>query len=107
MRLGAEPLSEGVISGINGAIVGWAKYYGIPAVVVLGETWAPIVEFDEIDYRAAKRVVEVIASYLGLSVDTEYMNVLADRVEKKILKAISQAMKVSGAPEKKPPKEVM
>ncbi len=107
MKLGAEPLNEGVISGINGAIVGWAKYYGIPAAVVLGETWAPIVEFDEVDYRAARRVIEVIASYLGLSVKTDYLNELADKVEKKILKAISQAMKIGGAPEKKPSKEVM
>ncbi len=107
MKLGAEPLNEGVISGINGAIVGWARYYGIPAAVVLGETWAPIVEFDEIDYRAAKRVIEVIASYLGLSVDTRYMNELADKVEKRILKAISQAMKISSTPEKRPSKEVM
>jgi len=106
-KLGAEPLNEGVISGINGAIVGWAKYYGIPAVVVLGETWAPIVEFDEVDYRAASKVIELIAKYLRISVDIEYMNELAGKVEKKILKAISQAMKIGGAPEKKPPKEVM
>ncbi|MCD6428670.1 MAG: PAC2 family protein [Desulfurococcales archaeon] len=107
MKLGAEPLNEGVISGINGAIVGWARYYGIPAAVVLGETWAPIVEFDEVDYRAAKRVIEVIASYLGLSVDTGYMIELADSVERKILKAISQAMKIGSGPEKRPSKEVM
>ena len=106
-ELGAEPLNEGVISGINGAIVGWAKYYNIPAVVVLGETWAPIVEFDEVDYRAARRVIELIANYLKVSVDTKYMNDLASKIEKKILRAISQAMKISGAPEKKPPKEVM
>jgi len=91
VKLGAEALNEGVITGINGAIVGWASLYDIPGVVVLGETWAPIVEFDETDYRAAKRVIEVIANYLNTKVDVSYMDGLANTVEGKVLTILKQA----------------
>ncbi len=91
VSLGAEPLNEGVITGINGAIVGWASYYGVPAAVVLGETWAPIVELDETDYRAAKRVVEVISKYLGIESDTHYMDVAANSVEGRVVTILKRA----------------
>ncbi len=101
VKLGAEPLNEGVITGINGAIVGWASYYGVPAAVVLGETWAPIVELDEIDYRAAKRVVEVISKYLGVKVDTHYMDVAANSIEGRVVAILKRAAPEKGKEERR------
>lgn len=106
VSLGAEPLSDGVITGINGAIVGWAKYYGVPAAVVLGETWAPIVEFDETDYRAAKRVIEVLGGFMGIRADVGYMDSLANAVEGKVINLLRRAAK-PGKPAPEERKEVL
>ncbi len=86
--LGGEVLSEGLVSGINGAIVGWATYYGIPAAVVLGETWSAIVELDDIDYRAAAEVVKIMSKFMGVPEDTEYMLRNADLIEERIATAL-------------------
>jgi len=107
VSLGATPLNEGVISGINGAIVGWSSYYGIPSAVILGETWAPIVEFDEVDYRAAKYVIELVAKYLSEKIDTSDLDLLANGVEGRVIKALSQATKLSKISKKEPPREIM
>lgn len=80
-RLGAQVLTNGVISGINGAIIGWADYYNIPAVTLLGETWSVIVDTNMTDYRAAKAVLNVLNKYLGLNLDLRELDAKANEVE--------------------------
>jgi len=91
--LGAQPLANGVVSGINGAIVGWASYHDIPAAVLLAETWEPIVQTDEIDYRAAKHLVNIISKYLGIELDTSTLDYMANQVESKVLELMRKSFK--------------
>ncbi len=90
--IGAVALRGGVISGINGIIVGWSRYYGIPGAVLLGETWAPIVEVGEADFRAAKYVVDVLGRFLGVELDLSELDDYATGVEKRIETAIARAV---------------
>lgn len=102
-QLGAQLLNTGVISGINGAVVGWASYYDIPAAVLLAETWDAIVQLDEIDYRAARCLVQIVGKYLSVEVDVEALDRLADSIEERVLdlisKSIRQQVSVKKAPE--------
>jgi len=93
LSLGAQQLSSGVVSGVNGAIVGWASYYDIPAAVLLAETWEPIVQADDIDYRAAKYLVSIISKYLGMEVDTSILDHMANQVEGKVLELMKKSFK--------------
>ncbi|MCD6324503.1 MAG: PAC2 family protein [Desulfurococcales archaeon] len=104
--LGTVTLDDGVIMGINGAVIGWARYYSVKGAVLLGETWATIVEFDETDYRAAKAVVEVLRKYLGVEIDSDELEVLAQKTESRIKEALTRLTKVQ-MPEQKSRKEVL
>ncbi|RLG88919.1 MAG: hypothetical protein DRO18_00445 [Thermoprotei archaeon] len=83
-KLGAQVLNEGVISGINGAIIGWAGYYDIPAVTLLGETWSVIVDSNMTDYRAAKAILKILCRYLNLDLNLSELDMRANDVESKI-----------------------
>jgi len=90
---GATPLSEGVISGLNGIMVGWAKIFGIDGVCILGETWRSIVELNYIDYRASKLILDIINKVWGLGVDAEELEEKGKNIEREvelILKSFAQ-----------------
>ncbi|MDW7969185.1 MAG: PAC2 family protein [Sulfolobales archaeon] len=93
LKYDAQLLQSGVVSGVNGAIVGWASYYDIPAVVLLSETWEPIVQVDEFDYRAAKHLLLLLGKYLNYDVNTEVFDSMADQVEGKVAEMISRSLK--------------
>ncbi len=94
-NVGGEVLNEGVITGVNGVIVGWAGYYGIRGAVALGETWSAVVEFDETDYRAVKAVISLLNKYLNINIDPEPLTSLATVVESRINAAIAQMSRVA------------
>ncbi len=104
--LGTYPLDDGVIMGINGAVIGWGKYYGVKGAVLLGETWAPIVEFDETDYRAAKAVVDVLRKYLSIDLDSTELEMLAQKTEERVKEALRRIAK-GRVPEQRSRKEVL
>lgn len=81
---GATPLNEGMISGMNGVIVGWAKAYNMNSVCVLGETWRSIVEMNYIDYTAAKIIVDLLSRVWKLDIDTEELETRGKSIEKEI-----------------------
>ncbi|MEM1982824.1 MAG: PAC2 family protein [Sulfolobales archaeon] len=93
LKLDAQLLKSGVVSGINGAIVGWASYYDIPAVALLSETWEPIVQVDEFDYRAAKHLLILLSRYLNYEVDTKIFDSMAEQVESKFAEMIAKSLK--------------
>lgn len=106
--LGGNLLEEGVITGVNGIIVGWASYYGIKSAVMLGETWSTIVEFNEVDYRAVKSVVDLLRSYLKIKIETEDLLSQAEIVESRIKATLSQMSKLMGkGVEKRESREIM
>jgi predicted ATP-grasp superfamily ATP-dependent carboligase len=107
-NLGGNILEEGVITGVNGIIVGWASYYGIRSAVMLGETWSTIVEFNEVDYRAVKSVVDLLKSYLKIKIPTEDLLSQAEMVESRIKAALSQVSKLMGrGAERRESREIM
>ena len=102
---GAVALSEGVISGLNGIIIGWAKIFNINGVCILGETWRSIVELSYIDFTAAKLILDLINSVWGLGIDTKDLEKKGRGVEKEVelvLKSFTQP-KESAKEERKPP----
>lgn len=105
--LGGTPLDEGVIVGINGAIVGWARYYGVEAAVLLGETWSAIVEFDETDYRAAKAVIDVLTKFLGIKADTSLLLKSAETVEMSVAATLARMARAASRREREERKEVL
>ncbi|MEM0015383.1 MAG: PAC2 family protein [Zestosphaera sp.] len=107
-RLGGSVLEDGVITGVNGVVVGWASYYDVKSVVALGETWSAIVEFNEVDYRAVKSVVDLLRNYLGLRLNTEDLIAQAELVESRIQAAITQVSKLMGrGAERRESREIM
>ncbi len=105
LKLDVQLLKSGVVSGINGAIVGWASYYDIPAVVLLSETWESIVQVDEFDYRAAKHVLTILGKYLNYEMDTSALDSMADHVESKVIELVTKSLKQFGI--KKVSKDIM
>lgn len=103
---GAVALNEGVISGLNGIVVGWAKVFGIDGICVLGETWRSIVELNYIDYTAAKLIIDLLNGVWGLGVDSRDLEIRGRGVEKEIelmLKSFAQQKEEGGkAGEKRP-----
>ena len=81
---GAEPLNEGVVTGMNGVIVGWAAAFDIEAVCLLGETWRSIVELNYVDYGAAKTIVDLIARVWNMKLETLELMQNSQRVEAEV-----------------------
>lgn len=103
---GAVVLNEGVISGLNGIIVGWAKVFEIDGVCVLGETWRSIVELNYIDYTAAKLIIDLLNGVWGLGVDTKDLEAKGRGVEKEVefvLKSFAQQKEEGGKEGEKRP----
>lgn len=63
--LGVHVMKEGSITGLNGLVLGIAAQRSIAGACLLGESSTPQME----DPRAARAVLEVVAKWLGLSLD--------------------------------------
>ncbi|MEM0371412.1 MAG: PAC2 family protein [Ignisphaera sp.] len=87
---GAVPLSGGVISGLNGIMVGWARQFNIKAVCLLGETWRSIVEMNYIDYTAAKMIIELLNNVWHLDIDTNELVEKGITIENKVQDIINR-----------------
>jgi predicted ATP-grasp superfamily ATP-dependent carboligase len=90
---GAIPLSGGFVSGLNGIIVGWAKFYNLNAVCILGETWRSIVEMNYVDYTAAKIIIDLLNKVWNLNIDTAELDQQGLTVETQIKGIIDQYMR--------------
>ena len=88
---GAVPLQEGVISGMNGVLIGWGKVLGMDGACVLGETWRSIVELNYVDYGAAKSVLEVLSRVLEIRLDLRDLEEKARIVEDRIRKIMERS----------------
>lgn len=87
---GAVPLSGGVISGMNGVIIGWAKFFKINAACLLGETWRSIVEMNYVDYTAAKMIIELVNRVWKLNIDTDELSKKGASIELKVQDIINR-----------------
>ena len=96
---GAEPLREGMITGMNGVIVGWAKAFGIDSVCLLGETWRSIVELKHIDDGAAKMIVDIIAKVWSMRLETSELVQSSQQVETEVKQLVQTYLKQVGKKE--------
>lgn len=90
---GAISLSGGIISGLNGIIVGWARFHGLKAVCLLGETWRSIVEMNYVDYTAAKIIIDLINKVWKLGIDTSELDQQGLTVESHVKSIVDQYMR--------------
>ena len=79
---GAVKLGEGVITGMNGIVVGWASLYDIAAISALGETWRVIVELELVDYRAAAALVEFLSHVHDIPVSVDELIAKGSSIER-------------------------
>ncbi len=87
---GATPLNEGVISGMNGIIIGWAKAYKVDGTCILGETWRSIVEMNYTDYTASKIIIDLLSRVWGFNIDTEELRIRGKAIESEIESVLRQ-----------------
>ncbi len=94
-NLGIEPLKEGIIVGVTGALL-LRKDINITAFFAETHSTLP-------DSRAAAKIIEVLDRYLGLKVDYKPLIKKAEEFEKKLKEMIEKSRSVSGQQESKLP----
>lgn len=67
---------QGGIVGAAAMILGFGKMYGIPSACIMGETSGYIV-----DHRSARNVINALAAFLGIDVDTSSFQEQIDSIE--------------------------
>lgn len=87
---GVIPMAgEGVISGVNGLLIGYGKMNGINGVVLMGETYLTTGR----DYIAPLALVRIMSRILDVEVDTSRLEKLALAFHEEISKALSKKKK--------------
>jgi len=76
-KLGVEPLKDGVITGVTGAI--FIKAEKISASAIFAETHTELP-----DSKAAAKILEVLDKYLGLNIDYKPLMEQAEKFEQKL-----------------------
>lgn len=91
--IGIEPLKEGIIVGVTGALL---LKQDIPLTCFFAETYTGLP-----DSRAAAKLIEMIDKYLGLKVDYKPLLEKAERFERKIKDLVDKTQIASKDSEKK------
>jgi len=76
--------SHGIITGLNGVLLGVAKMRGLEGICLMGEV--PIyLQGSPLPYpKAARAVIEILAQRLGIEVDLSQLTTLTEKVERRI-----------------------
>jgi len=93
-KIKVEPLKEGIIIGVTGAILLRAEK--IPVSCIFAETHSSLP-----DSKAAAKVIEVLDKYLGLKVDYKPLLVQAEKFEGKLKSLLTESQKAQQISEKK------
>lgn len=75
---------EGTITGLNGLLLGLARERNLEGVCLLGEIPAYISQFPTIYPPASQSIVEVLARYLGIEIDTSRLDGMIREVTESI-----------------------
>ena len=94
-KAGIEPLKEGVIVGVSGALM-LKSPKEVKSSFIFAETHT-----DLPDSKAAAELIKVLDSYLGLKVDYEPLLKKAEQVEGKIKEIMQKAQQAKQVKEKK------
>jgi len=77
---------EGMITGLNGVLIGVAKNSGIEGICLLGEIrYANVPQ-----HLSSKAVLDKLTSILGIGIDTSHLEKRAKRVDASIRRRLSQ-----------------
>ena len=93
-KIKVEPLKEGIIIGVTGAVLLRAE--NIPISCVFAETHTNLP-----DSKAAAKVIEVLDKYLGLKVDYKPLLEQAEKFEDKLRGILTESQKAQQLSEKK------
>ncbi len=93
-KIGLEPLKEGIVMGVTGALL--LKADEIPLSCIFVETHSNIP-----DSRAAAKVIEALDQYLGLDVDYKPLIKTAERVEEQLKSMMQKGKEATTLKEKK------
>ncbi len=93
-KIKIDPLNEGIIIGVTGAVLLRAEK--IPISCVFAETHTSLP-----DSKAAAKIVEVLDKYLGLKVDYKPLLVQAEKFESKLKGLLTDGQKAQQLSEKK------
>jgi len=93
-KIKVEPLKEGIIIGVTGAILLRAE--GIPVSCIFAETHTNLP-----DSKAAAKIIEVLDKYLGLQVDYKPLLIQAEKFENKLRNILTESQKAQQISEKK------
>lgn len=92
--IGLEPLKEGIIVGVTGALL--LRSEKVPVSCVFAETPSNLP-----DSKAAAKIIEALDKYLGLKVDTKPLLEQAEKFEGKLKNILTQSQKAQEISEKK------
>lgn len=93
-KIKVEPLKEGIIIGVTGAVLLRAE--NVPISCVFAETHSSLP-----DSKAAAKIIEVLDKYLGLKVDTKPLLMQAEKFESKLRGLLTESQKAQQISEKK------
>lgn len=93
-KIGLEPLKEGIIMGVTGAVL--IKAEKIPVSCVFAETYSNLP-----DSKAAANIVKALDKYLGLGVDSDPLIHQAEKFENKLKSIMAKSQEAQEISEKK------
>ncbi|MBW2994726.1 PAC2 family protein, partial [Candidatus Woesearchaeota archaeon] len=93
-KIGVEPLVEGIIMGVTGALMQRAD--GIPLSCIFAETHSGLP-----DSKAAAKLIEVLDAYVGLHVDPKPLIQSAEKFEQKIRGLLEKSKEATTEAQKK------
>lgn len=77
-------MNEGIITGMNGVLIGIAKIHGMKGISLLGETSGYV-----FDHNSSKAVLQSLSKLLKIDINTEYLDVEA-KANNELLSQIEQ-----------------
>jgi len=89
---------QGVITGLNGLMLGVARKRGLEAVCLMGEIPYYLQAAPWPYPKASKSVLEVLAEILGIKIDLTKLNELAQRVEQSIEEFLDSLYRTEAIP---------
>ena len=93
-KIGIEPLKEGIIMGVTGAVLLKAEHIPMSCIFAEAHTDLP-------DSKAAAKIIEVLDKYLGLKVDYKPLLLQAEKFEQKLKGLIGKSKEAEELSEKK------
>ncbi len=93
-NLGVEPLNEGIIMGVTGAILIKAENFNASAIFAETHTELP-------DSKAAAKILEVLDKYLGLNLDYKPLIQQAEKFEQKLKTLLTKSKETQEMQDKK------